>query len=294
MFGELDASSAHRRNTTRVTGQLESGNGVASRRDRNPQGRGQLMRRRRPTEEQQRDARQITPVDCKDGGSDGIDGVRGFLKPNDFETNAIDEHAALSIGRWRATSHRTISINAAMAGKTGTSLPGQPVINAMSDTTQTILLWLFILNLGIAFGAGLFEHRIIVPRWLQSSPESGTHWNAAAVRQDDTGRRFWAFTTTVPLTLLTLANLYAAWVSSGPVRSWWLLAAVAASVERVFTFSYFIPTMIGLMGAADSPGTVATATRWASLNYVRHGLGLAAWLAALKSLEVLAQTRRAT
>ena len=71
----------------------------------------------------------------------------------------------------------------------------------MATSTSTILLWLFVINLGIAFGAGLYEHRIVVSRWLNVSPESGTHWNAAVVRQDDTGRRFWAFVTTVPLTL---------------------------------------------------------------------------------------------
>ena len=28
----------------------------------------------------------------------------------------------------------------------------------MSTTISTILLWLFVINLGIAFGAGLYEH----------------------------------------------------------------------------------------------------------------------------------------
>ena len=63
------------------------------------------------------------------------------------------------------------------------------------------LLWLFVINLGIAFGAGLYEHRIVVSNWMSSSGESGVHWNAEAARRDDTGRRFWVFVTTVPLTL---------------------------------------------------------------------------------------------
>ena len=78
----------------------------------------------------------------------------------------------------------------------------------MSGISSTILLWLFVINLGIAFGAGLYEHRIVVSRWITSSPETGQHWNPEVVRQDDTGRRFWIFVTTVPLTLLTLANLF--------------------------------------------------------------------------------------
>jgi len=158
----------------------------------------------------------------------------------------------------------------------------------MSGTISTTVLWLFVINLGIAFGAGLYEHRIVVSRWV-SSGESGAHWNAEAARQDDVGRRFWAFVSTLPLTLLTLANLFAAWRSSGAVRGWWLAAALAVLAERAFTFSYFIPTMIGLMRAVDSPASAATAIRWSTLNYLRHALVLAAWLASLRTFALLYQ-----
>ncbi len=153
----------------------------------------------------------------------------------------------------------------------------------MSETTSTIVLWLFVINLGVAFGAGLYEHRIVVSRWISASPESGGHWNAEAARQDDTGRQFWAFVTTIPLTLLTLVNLFAAWRAGGAVRGWWLAAALAALADRVITFSYFIPAMVGLMRAADSPESVAAAIRWSTLNYLRHAIVLAAWLASLKA-----------
>ena len=159
----------------------------------------------------------------------------------------------------------------------------------MPMTTSTILIWLFVINLGIAFGAGLYEHRIVLSRWVASSPESGAHWNPAAAREDDTGRRFWVFVTTVPLTLLTLANLVAAWGASGPVRVWWLAAAIAALAERAFTFSYFIPTMVGLMATADSPQSAAAAMRWSNLNYLRHAIVLVAWIAALKAFSLLYQ-----
>src|SRR5207237_8947478 len=58
-----------------------------------------------------------------------------------------------------------------------------------------------------------------------ASSEPGLHWNADAARHDDRGRRFWAFVTTVPLTLLTLASLFAASRASGPLRKWWLVAS---------------------------------------------------------------------
>jgi hypothetical protein len=159
----------------------------------------------------------------------------------------------------------------------------------ISGTTSTIILWLFVMNLGIAFGAGLYEHRIVVSTWISSSRESGAHWNAEAVRRDDTGRRFWAFVTTVPLTLLTLAHLFAAWLASGAVRGWWLAAGLAALADRAFTFSYFIPTMVGLMRATDSPAAVAVATQWWNLNYLRLAIVLAAWLAALRTFALFYQ-----
>lgn len=153
----------------------------------------------------------------------------------------------------------------------------------MSATTWTIVLWLFVVNLGIVFGAGLYEDRIVLPRWISSSSQSGIHWNAAAARLDNTGLRFWAFVSTVPLTLLTVVNLVGAWWATGAARGWWLAAALIALAERLFTFAYFIPTMVGLMAATDSAESVAAATRWWHLNHVRHAMVLAAWLAALKT-----------
>jgi hypothetical protein len=159
----------------------------------------------------------------------------------------------------------------------------------MSRSISAIVLWLFVINLGVTFGAGVYEHRIVVSRWIKAPGNAVASWNADAARQDDTGRRFWALVSTVPLTLLTLISLYAAWHADGPLRVWWLAAALAALADRVFTFSYFIPTMVGLMGAPDSPASVAIAGRWWNLNYVRHAIVLAAWLAALKAFAVFHQ-----
>src|SRR5436190_23182124 len=104
-----------------------------------------------------------------------------------------------------------------------------------------IMLWLLVMNLGVAFGAGLYEHRVAAPRWLTWSADTGPHWHADLISRDDPGRRFWAFVTTIPLTLLTLANLSAAWHSVGDLRTWWLAAAAIALADRALTFAYFIP-----------------------------------------------------
>ncbi len=124
----------------------------------------------------------------------------------------------------------------------------------------------------------------MVPDWIGTAADGAAHWNEDAAKHDDTGLRFWAFVTTMPLTLLTLVNLFAAWRSRGEIRRWWLAAGFTALADRILTFGYFIPTMIGLMSMADSPEAVATATQWANLNYLRHALVLVAWVAAMKAL----------
>ncbi len=155
--------------------------------------------------------------------------------------------------------------------------------------TRVIVLWLFVVNLGVVFGAGLYEARISVTRWTGASGGSQREWHPEEARRDDVGRRFWAYATTFALTLLTLANLWAAWQSSGPVRIWWLIAALAALGDRIGTFSYFIPRMIRLLRMADSPAAQAAAAQWASLSYVRLTLVLVAWLSAMQALVLLQQ-----
>ena len=156
----------------------------------------------------------------------------------------------------------------------------------MAEFVATATLWLFVINLGIAFGAGLYETRIMIPQWLNGSPESGYRWNPELARQSNTGLRFWVYVTTLPLTLLTLAGLVTAWESPFEVRYWWLGAVTAGLVDRILTFAYFIPTMLALMqnDAVPQSEAVGKASQWVRMGYVRHAATLIAWLAALKAL----------
>lgn len=97
---------------------------------------------------------------------------------------------------------------------------------------------------GIAFGAGLYEHRVVVTQWVTSSPEAGIHWNPGVARQDDTVHP-----------------------------------------------SYFIPAMVTLMASEDSAQSAAAAMRWSNLNYIRHAIVLAAWIAALKAFATFYEQR---
>jgi hypothetical protein len=129
----------------------------------------------------------------------------------------------------------------------------------MQDSLACIVLWLFVINLGIAFGAGLYETRIAVPQWLSYIPGSGYRWNAAAAAEANVGLRFWVYVTTIPLTLLTLVSLVGALSARQPVRTWWLVAVAAALIDRLLTFTYFIPTMIKLTRGDIRPEFAAVA-----------------------------------
>ncbi len=154
----------------------------------------------------------------------------------------------------------------------------------MSFVTQ-MLLALFILNLGVALGAGLYETRIVIPLWFPRSVKAGYQINSQAIRDLDSGRKFWAFVTTGPLTLLTLVNLVLAWQSQLPGYQWWLAAALITLIERISTFSFFIPTAIKLQASTQLPAgkLYPLAGLWIGLNYVRNLLTLLGWGFALKA-----------
>ena len=143
---------------------------------------------------------------------------------------------------------------------------------------KKIVLWLFVIDLGIAFGAGIYEARVVIPQWENIPPRE---W-------PNTGVMFWVYVTTVPLTLITIASLIAAWLTQAPMRFWFLVAVCIIIVERAATFSYFIPTMIGLMATEGLPNAEVKAalSQWLFMNNGRHVLTLAGWLAALKALSL--------
>jgi len=140
----------------------------------------------------------------------------------------------------------------------------------------SVVLWLFVINLGIAMGAGLYESRVVMSEWSNLARET---W-------PNTGLKFWVYFTTIPLTLLTIMSLLAAWQSSGPERAWWLAAAAVILVERIATFGFFIPGMIAMQGGTGVPDAQGKAalSQWLWLNTVRHGLTLLGWVLAIRAL----------
>jgi len=141
-------------------------------------------------------------------------------------------------------------------------------------------------NLGTTFGAGLYETRIILPLWFSKTTDGNYRVNFEAMRSIDTGRKFWGFITTIPLTLLTIANLIVAFQSQEPIHGWWLAATIIILLERVGTLIFFIPAAIKLQRGENLSASKITSlvSWWIGLNYVRNIFTLAGWLLALKSL----------
>jgi hypothetical protein len=150
----------------------------------------------------------------------------------------------------------------------------------LAPRLATLLLWLFVVDLGTAFGAGLYESRVFLPTWHALDPRA---W-------PNPGLSFWAFVTTGPLTVMCLAAglvLFRAerFGLTPSRRRWWLRSLWIVLVERGLTFGYFIPGMLSLMQGALEPSALAiTFDRWQLLNYLRHTFTLCAWLCSLAAL----------
>ena len=146
-----------------------------------------------------------------------------------------------------------------------------------------------MVNLGTAFGAGIYEMRIVLPLWFHRSADGSYSIDQRAMRQTDVGRKFWGMVTTVPLTLLTFGNLFLAWQSPAPVQAWWLAAATEALDERLATVVFFIPTAIRMERSdlKPLPNVDTVVTRWIQLNYIRNLFTLVALLLALRATLLL-------
>jgi Domain of unknown function (DUF1772) len=160
-------------------------------------------------------------------------------------------------------------------------------------SAERILLWLYVFVFGVQLGAGLYETLVVVPVWSAAPPETVWGWNAQRETNPqlaiDSGRRFWIYVTPA-VGLLSVAALLAGWQTRPEHRAWLLAATLTSFVMTVITFAYFVPTLIGLMksrsGEADASRVAASARLWAALNWVRVAVLIAAWLCALRALQI--------
>ncbi|MBL7920369.1 MAG: DUF1772 domain-containing protein [Bacteroidia bacterium] len=146
-----------------------------------------------------------------------------------------------------------------------------------------ISLQLFLMFLGIAFGAGIYEARVVLPLWFNkiNGKYSANYENLAEI---DSGRKFWGFITTVPLTILTIINIVLAAQSAEQISILWLTASLIVLAERIMTFSFFIPTIIKLQRNKNIPDEVVNKKipLWINMNYLRNILMLVSWILILQ------------
>jgi hypothetical protein len=156
-----------------------------------------------------------------------------------------------------------------------------------------ITLWFFVIFLSIEVGAGLYETRVIVPRWSASPPESVWTWadlratNAQAAI--DPGTRFWVYV--APATGLSALLAFAfSFATKGAHRTWRLIGTILALVVVAATFIYFVPNIRLLLGPnshnIDGEKVKALMDQWVMGNYVRAAVGIVAWLAALRAFSL--------
>lgn len=160
-------------------------------------------------------------------------------------------------------------------------------------SASQIILWLFVIALGISMGGGLYEGRVVEPLWASAVPDSviGYYEHNVANPQfaPNQGGNFWIFVTPMS-TLLTIATLISARWTRGLHRRWRVAAAGLAMVSQVFTFVWFVPNIMRLLG-----GDVLTMSRdevsslanlWLNLNWIRVALLMTAWLAAMRAMTI--------
>ena len=172
----------------------------------------------------------------------------------------------------------------------GLNLQKYTLISKQSQMNLTeILLFCSVINIGIALGAGLYEAKIVLPLWFNKSANGNYYVNFDNMRTIDSGRKFWGFVTTIPLTLLMITNLVFAFQSQPPLHDWWVAATLIILIERIGTFIFFIPAAIKLQKGESlmTEKIPRLITWWLRLNYVRNALTLAALLVFLKALLIL-------
>lgn len=159
-----------------------------------------------------------------------------------------------------------------------------------------IILWLFVVSLGIEIGAGLYEIFVIVPLWASSAPDSVIafyrHNIAAPDMVINAGGRFWMFASPL-LTLLSVAVMLSGGRTNPGHRKWRRAAGGIVFLIMCSTFGWFVPNILMLQSEKVLTMTPETVTNiaywWSHLNWLRAFLAIVAWLFALRALSIPAE-----
>lgn len=155
-----------------------------------------------------------------------------------------------------------------------------------------IILWLFIISLGIEIGAGLYEIFVLVPLWADSADSVIAFYRQNIASQNlriNAGGRFWMFASPL-LTLLSVAVMLSGRKTNLEQRRWRMRAGGLVFLVMCGTFGWFVPNIMTLQSEkvlTMNPETVASiAFWWSHLNWLRAFLAIVAWLFALRALSI--------
>ncbi len=158
---------------------------------------------------------------------------------------------------------------------------------------RQVLLWLFVVMLGIEVGGGLYETLVIMPLWAAAPPDSVLAYYQHNVANPqfvlNQGGRFWMYCTS-SVGLLAVASLVSGLKTGSDHRKWRTTGTVLAIIVVVSTFAWFVPNIILLTGSGvtrlRAEEVTALTNWWVRLNWLRAALYIIAWLCALHALTI--------
>jgi hypothetical protein len=147
----------------------------------------------------------------------------------------------------------------------------------MITLLATILLFLTV-TLGL--GGGLYEILVIYPGWKHDVDPLTLRSRLQSSGQILAARRFWPIVSPAQV-LLSVVCIVLAWRRCGSMQGYLMAAAVAVFVDRVITFSYFIPVMIRQIMQPENIGALRLrkiVRQWTMLSPIRIVFALFAWI----------------
>jgi len=147
----------------------------------------------------------------------------------------------------------------------------------MITIIATVLLFLTV-TLGL--GGGLYEVLVIYPGWKHNVDPLTLRSKLQSSGQLLAIKRFWPIVSPAQV-LLSLVNILLAWNNKGAAETYLLAASIAVFVDRVITFSYFIPVMIRKImqpEAIEAPRLRKIVKQWTDLSPIRLVFGLFVWI----------------
>jgi hypothetical protein len=143
----------------------------------------------------------------------------------------------------------------------------------------TIAILLLLLAVTLSLGGGLYEILVIYPNWKHDADPLTLRAKLESSGQINAAKRFWPLVSPAQV-LLSIINITLAWNYSGEAHGYWLGAAIAIFINRVITFSYFIPVMIRkIMQPEDIEAShlQSIVKQWTALSPLRLFPELLAW-----------------